>query len=127
MFPYYPVFRVFSFSNLPLLCAKDTSDAVLLTIPTQCDTIPLFRGSTALPQEDIRFLKEKGALDLPPRDLVDQFVSSYFHIFHPFSPIVDKLAFLQQYHQSDQACILSSRGPSLLLLQAVIFTASSVS
>ena len=74
----------------------------------------------------MQFLKQKGALSLPRIDLMDHFVANYFSLFHPFFPVVDKQGFMTQYRQSDEEAILLGKGPSLLVLQAIIFTASSV-
>lgn len=79
-------------------------------------------------EEDILFLRRKGAFDLPPRHLMDQFVAAYFKIFHPFFPVIDKETFLKDYYYCRAKGEKSGRheGPSLLLLQAVLFVASSV-
>ncbi|UKZ55674.1 hypothetical protein TrVGV298_009498 [Trichoderma virens] len=62
----------------------------------------------------------------PPKGVMDEFVSNYFQLFHPFFPILDKSSFLASYYRSDRgAAAATAHGPSLLLLQAIIFTASA--
>ncbi|KAL1983144.1 hypothetical protein VTN96DRAFT_474 [Rasamsonia emersonii] len=58
---------------------------------------------------------------------MDQFVAAYFKIFHPFFPVIDKETFLKDYYYCRAKGEKSGRheGPSLLLLQAVLFVASS--
>lgn len=76
--------------------------------------------------DDMLFLKQKGAFDIPEWDIMDYFIESYFRFFHPFFPIIDKTAFLHQYSQMRTHQSMNHRGPSLLLLQAVFFIGSSV-
>lgn len=85
------------------------------------------RPESSRAPEDIEFLKQKGALDLPERYIMDGFVSNYFRLIHPFFPIIDKAAFLSSYAKFGAEEKHTSSGPSLLLLQAVLFSASSVS
>jgi hypothetical protein len=79
--------------------------------------------ANADPSKELAFLKQRGALDLPDRLVVERFLFHYFHFIHPFFPIIDKTAFLSSYNQMQN----DNPGPSLLLLQAVLFSASSVS
>ncbi|KAL1968256.1 hypothetical protein VTN77DRAFT_2091 [Rasamsonia byssochlamydoides] len=71
--------------------------------------------------EDILFLRQKGAFDLPQRHIMDEFISTYFRVFHPFFSVVNKEAFLKEYQDYRGM----GTGCSLLLLQAVLFVASS--
>lgn len=80
-----------------------------------------------LSSDDVQYLRHKGAFDLPAKRVMDEFVANYFQVFHPFFPVVDKFGFLESYSTTDYEGILNGRGPSLLLLQAVLFTASAVS
>lgn len=76
---------------------------------------------------EIEFLKHKGVFTLPPKDILDECIAAYFRIFHPFFPIVDKIDFLNAYERLEHDYLtLERHGPSLLLLQAVLFTAASV-
>lgn len=75
------------------------------------------------PPENLAFLRQRGALDLPDSDVVDKMIHYYFHFIHPFFPIIDKSIFLS----TNNLMKYDKREPSLLLLQAVLFSASSVS
>lgn len=76
--------------------------------------------------EDELFLRQKGALTLPPRETLDDCVSTYFSVFHPFFPVVDRPAFLALYKSTPtEDLVKTDRGPSLLLLQSIVFTASA--
>ncbi|CEJ91706.1 hypothetical protein VHEMI07399 [[Torrubiella] hemipterigena] len=75
---------------------------------------------------EIEFLKHKGVFTLPPKHILDECIAAYFRIFHSFFPIVDKVDFFNAYegvNHDDRP--LERQGPSLLLLQAVLFTAAS--
>ena len=124
--PFYSFFRNFTPRGQPWLHARDPDHGVLLPVPMHDQTASYIRGDKTEMAEDLQFLKLKGALELPPRESLDQFVSSYFRLFHPFFPIIDRQTFLAQYRQTSEDEILSGHGPSLLLLQAIVFTASSV-
>ncbi len=76
--------------------------------------------------DDLQFLKHKGAFDLPPRRILDECVSVYFHVFHAFFPVIDRADFLESYRKCDQETLKDGKGPSMLLLQALVFTASAV-
>ncbi|KAL7947521.1 fungal-specific transcription factor domain-containing protein [Trichoderma barbatum] len=113
--PHYTFFRSFAPESQPSLLAvsQDSRNA---------------SGSikhSRLDEDDMQYLKRKGALSLPPKGVMDEFVSNYFQLFHPFFPILDKSSFLASYYRSDRDAASHSYGPSLLLLQAIIFTASA--
>ncbi|CAK7203082.1 hypothetical protein SEUCBS139899_005811 [Sporothrix eucalyptigena] len=76
---------------------------------------------------DEEFLRLKGAFTLPPWDVLDDCVATYFSVFHSFFPVVDRPAFLALYRQMPREDLVRSNGsgPSLLLLQAIVFTASA--
>lgn len=114
--PHYPFFRSFApDSQSPLLAVSQDSHDVSGAIK-----------HSRLDEEDIQYLKRKGALSLPPKGVMDEFVSNYFQLFHPFFPILDKSSFLASYYRSDRDAAYHPHGLSLLLLQAIIFTASAV-
>lgn len=126
--PHYPFFRNFvPGGQQPLLPAHHRDQSVALPVSAR-DRAASQEGSPAqfVVDDDLQFLKLKGAFELPPRKTIDEFVSNYFQIFHPFFPVVDKYSFLEDYYRSDQEALLSRRGPSLLLLRAILFTASAV-
>lgn len=117
--PFYPVIRNFAPTGRPNLSCKDTGRGIVLPVPNE--------HLNTLGEEDIEFLKRKGALELPDKEILDECITSYFHIFHPFFPVMDRSDFLARYKESNQIHEPSAAGPSLLLLQGIIFTACSVS
>lgn len=126
--PHYPFFRNFApWGQQPLLPAQDRDQSVALPVSARGRTASQ-EGTSAqfVDDDDLQFLKHRGAFDLPPKNAIDEFVSNYFQLFHPFFPVVDKYSFLEDYFRSDHEALLSCRGPSLLLLQAILFTASAV-
>ncbi|KAH8897372.1 hypothetical protein GQ53DRAFT_838002 [Thozetella sp. PMI_491] len=112
-FPYYPFFRKLAAQG------QDRDRGVLLPVPMQ------EHPNITLHADDMQFLKRKGALNLPPKAILDECISVYFRVFHPFFPVIDRPAFLSQYHQKDVEAIEAGRGPSLLLMQAIVFTSIS--
>ncbi|RFU75565.1 cutinase transcription factor 1 beta [Trichoderma arundinaceum] len=113
--PHYPFFRSF---------APDGQSSLLAVSQDDHDVSGAIKHSR-LDEEDIQFLRRKGALSLPSKGVIDEFVSNYFQLFHPFFPILDKSSFLESYYRGDHSAGSHSRGLSLLLLQAIIFTASA--
>ncbi|KAH0524367.1 hypothetical protein TsFJ059_006891 [Trichoderma semiorbis] len=113
--PHYPFFRSFAPDSQPSLLAVSQDPRRL-------------SGSikhSRLDEEDIQYLKRKGALSLPPKGVMDEFISNYFQLFHPFFPIIDKSSFLATYYRSDRGAASLTQGPSILLLQNILFTASA--
>ncbi|KAM0247632.1 hypothetical protein ACHAQJ_009772 [Trichoderma viride] len=113
--PHYPFFRSF---------APDGQSSLLAVSQDDHDVSGAITHSR-LDEEDIQYLKRKGALSFPPKRVLDEFVSNYFQLFHPFFPVLDKSSFLASYYRSDRDASSHSHGTSLLLLQAIIFTASA--
>ncbi|KAI1458982.1 fungal-specific transcription factor domain-containing protein [Annulohypoxylon moriforme] len=74
---------------------------------------------------DLRYLESKGVFDLPARDVLENCLTTYFYVFHPFFPVIDKPSFMNCFHYSNQDAIIRGEGTSLLLLQAILFIASS--
>ncbi|XWW95611.1 hypothetical protein V2A60_003576 [Cordyceps javanica] len=64
---------------------------------------------------DKEFLNKKGVFDLPPKPCLLAFVSSYFTIVDPYSPVVDKTDFVHAFESG--TC-------SLFLLYAMLATTS---
>lgn len=86
-----------------------------------------FRGpDPGISEQDMQFLREKEALDLPQRSVLDECVSVYFKFFHSSFPIIDRSSFLAGYGGNGVIAEQEGKGPSLLLLQAILFTASTV-
>ncbi|KAM0470414.1 hypothetical protein ACHAPX_009944 [Trichoderma viride] len=113
--PHYPFFRSF---------APDGQSSLLAVSQDDEDDSGAIKHSR-LDEDDIQYLRRKGALSLPPKRVMDEFVSNYFQLFHPFFPIIDKSSFLEGYYKNDRNAALHSHGTSLLLLQTIIFTASA--
>lgn len=121
--PHYPFLINFAhittdsedtFSSPPLSANQDTEDA------KSSEDAPVI-------SDEILFLKKKGALALPEKKIMDVLVSHYFQIVHPFFPVIDKIEFLSKFEQLDPHHPHSKSSLSLMLLQAVLFSASSVS
>ncbi|KFY98686.1 hypothetical protein V500_01572 [Pseudogymnoascus sp. VKM F-4518 (FW-2643)] len=74
-------------------------------------------------QDELFFLQSTGCLNLPDQVTMSGFILAYFEFFHPFFPIVSKPAFLGEFLEMD---IRSDKGPSLLLLRAILFIASGL-
>ena len=75
----------------------------------------------SLAQEDLDFLNAKGSFLLPPEELLEQLIQSYFNYVHPLLPVVEPTIFFSQYRAN------GSLGVSLLLIQSMLFAASNVS
>lgn len=65
---------------------------------------------------DMEYLRAKGAFDLPPRNVQEDLVDSFFTDIHPTVPVINRTDFLSQFHGEKSA--------SRLLLFA-IFTSGS--
>lgn len=124
--PHYPFFQGLQSSRHPWLQARDKENGVLLPVPGYDGSTSASPVKSTMAADDIEFLRSRGALLLPSREILDKCVSVYFQIIHPFFPVLDKPVLLDQYQSSDQETLLQGRGISLLLLQAIIFTASLV-
>lgn len=123
--PHYPF--LINFAHIPTNAQVGFQLPELPTSPHLANTHNVTFQDSERKVQDLRFLKQKGALDLPERKVMDEFVSHYFQFVHPFFPIIEKMTFLESYHRAGPAVPQSFSGPSLLLLQAVLFSASSVS
>ncbi|KAJ5814848.1 hypothetical protein N7474_006625 [Penicillium riverlandense] len=119
--PHYPFFREFAPRSQQLLLSarKEEEQGEQRTIGESGGE------GERLADDDLHYLRQKGALELPAKRTMDELVANYFQVFHPFFPVVDKYAFLESYYRTDYEGILSRKGPSLLLLQAVLFTSSA--
>lgn len=72
-----------------------------------------------LNKEEIEILKFRGAFLLPPRDLCDDIVETYFEKIHPTFPYLNRSQFMRRYNDPVNP-------PSLLLLQAILLAGSRV-
>ena len=97
----------------PSLISPALSETIL---PDYIKAVPQRIGS-----DETSFLLRKGALSLPPVDLRNALLQSYVEHVDPFMPTLDMNEFLEIVDARD-----GSRGQiSLLLFQAVMFTASA--
>ncbi|KAM0277496.1 hypothetical protein ACHAQH_005774 [Verticillium albo-atrum] len=64
-----------------------------------------------------RVLQQRGAFLLPPRQLCDELIDSYFTWIHPIVPVINQARFRRQYRDPQNP-------PSMLLLQS-LFLAST--
>lgn len=123
MFPHFTYFQNLTQVGPPTTAVALGENGLLLPVPGQLESMP--PSEHGLPKEDEQFLRSKGCFDFPSIHLMDQFVSAYFDTYHPFFPVINKPAFLARYRR-DPAAAICSRG-SIILLQAIVFTACSVS
>lgn len=72
-----------------------------------------------LNKEEIEILKFRGAFLLPPRDLCDDLIETFFEKIHPTLPYLNRSQFMRRYNDS-------ANPPSLLLIQAMLLSASRV-
>lgn len=81
--------------------------------------IPVFPAKISA--QDIRFLREKGAITLPNPTLQTALLQAYAEYVHPYMPLLDMQEFLAIVNARD-----GSRGQvSLFLYQAVMFAATA--
>ncbi|KAF5006304.1 hypothetical protein FDECE_7315 [Fusarium decemcellulare] len=79
---------------------------------------------SSLSTQDLSFLEAKGALHVPSRLILDEFVRHYFLHVHPMLPVIDEGAFWAAYQQDENA--ISAKKIPLLLFQAMIFASCSL-
>ncbi|CZR53606.1 related to CUTINASE TRANSCRIPTION FACTOR 1 BETA [Phialocephala subalpina] len=72
-----------------------------------------------LEDSEINFLQVRGALILPPRDLCDELIRSFFIWVAPIVPIVNQKHFMKRYHDPGNP-------PSVLLMQTMMLAGSRV-
>ena len=106
-------------SNLSLLVQDKhgTTDVVHYPLP---DTVRSVGGRmSALDDVEIEILHKRGAHLLPPRQLCDELVDSFFRWVAPVVPVINRSRFMRRYRDP-------SNPPSLLLLQAILLAGSRV-
>lgn len=84
-----------------------------------------FRDSTTvklsiLDADELEALKNRGAFLLPPRDVCDDLIETYFTKIAPQIPVINRTEFIQHYNNVNDP-------PPLLLLQVIFLAASRVS
>ncbi|ODV91034.1 hypothetical protein CANCADRAFT_26504, partial [Tortispora caseinolytica NRRL Y-17796] len=76
-------------------------------------------SSRDIDSEDFEVLKLKGAFLIPPKEVCDDLVESYFKWVHPIIPLINRNDFMRKYSDPQDP-------PSLLLLQCMFLAASKV-
>ncbi|KAK1674954.1 fungal-specific transcription factor domain-containing protein [Colletotrichum godetiae] len=124
--PYFNLFRTLKSSDQPDSSGKDKEQG--LFVPSALCNQPHASADSerGLSDEDLHFLVRKGAMDLPPKANLDECISTYFKCFHPTFPILDKAVFKKAYGDVEYEDLARGKGPSLLLIQAIVFTAISM-
>ncbi|TPX08642.1 uncharacterized protein E0L32_009831 [Thyridium curvatum] len=74
-------------------------------------------------QQDLAFLQGKGALHVPAKPILDEFIRQYFLQVHPFYPLMDEGDFWSVYRQDAQS--RSAPMVPLLVFQAMLFASSN--
>ena len=100
----------------------------LSTTKTQLDPISLgddhpfldFAHFKNLPPENMTFLYSKGALEIPDRESMGEFVNQYFKEIHPMLPVIDEAKFWDIFTGN------STHRFSLFVFQALLFVSCSV-
>jgi hypothetical protein len=69
--------------------------------------------------DELRYLKRKGALQIPQYRLRYEIFRSFLKFVYPYLPVIDVLEFLQAIYEN------GNRSVSLLLFQAVMFAGSA--
>ncbi|KAM3444676.1 hypothetical protein NHJ13734_001178 [Beauveria thailandica] len=82
---------------------------------TRLDSADDGHGIPLLDDIDKEYLNKKKVFDLPPRQCIVAFLTSYFVLLEPYSPIIDKVDFVRKFEAG--TC-------SLFLLYAIMATAS---
>lgn len=109
-----------SMEDLELLRAdieSDKSPQDSLSDDAQTFDLPKYvRPLTSLPPDDMSYLHNEGALDLPDGTLQTALLCAFFAYVHPYVPTLDLDSFLHAIETHDG----SAGQVSLLLLQAVL-------
>ncbi|OAA60332.1 Transcription factor [Niveomyces insectorum RCEF 264] len=104
-------------SNLNYLTRQRSANQHVYHYPCSNVYVPrVFRNSQSVATPN---LIPKDAFVLPPKHVSDILVAEYFEHIHPGFPIIDRLRFLNLYHDQQAS-------PSILLLQAICLAASHV-
>lgn len=83
-----------------------------------------FKGATTLGRDDVAFLSSKGALAVPERGLMNEFIRQYFLQIHPSIPVLDEAQVWEIYEQRDMETHAGQI--SLYLFQALLFASCPV-
>lgn len=105
------------FSNMALLVKEYQGPAgVHYPLPKTAKNSTV---STRMNGIELEILQTRGALSLPPKALCDELVQAYFEWIAPVVPIINRISFMQRYHDPGDP-------PSLLLMQAILLAGSRV-
>ncbi|KAK9454266.1 fungal-specific transcription factor domain-containing protein [Dipodascopsis uninucleata] len=108
-----------SSSNLSLLVQSKAGDSEVCHYPLPEE---LRVGSARLNDidpEEIEILHRRGAFLLPPRDICDDLVESFFEKIHPIVPMINRTQFMNRYNDPKNP-------PSILLLQSILLAGTRV-
>ena len=75
---------------------------------------------SSLPEEDVEYLKRKGAFSVPQSDACKSLLRAYFHHIHPLLPVVDAASIMPLLADGQATRF------NLLLLWSVFFSAMTV-
>lgn len=106
-----------SSSNISLLLQQPENGATHYALPDEVSVSS--SRINELNNEEIEILKFRGAFLLPPRDLCDEIIESFFEKIHPTVPYLSRSKFMRQYNDP-------LNPPSLLLLQSMLLAGSRV-
>ncbi|KAL4938603.1 hypothetical protein BDV06DRAFT_225833 [Aspergillus oleicola] len=108
-------------TEMPLYTGGDLGFAAFLdVIAPQAVPRHIFRPvpHSALNNEDIEYLRLKGCLNFPSKDVCRDLLRAYFYSVHPIMPVVDAAQVMGIEHQLDRPAELN-----LLLLWSIFFAA----
>ncbi|KAH7305444.1 fungal-specific transcription factor domain-containing protein [Stachybotrys elegans] len=77
------------------------------------------------PYQDVNYLESQGCLHVPNPSILEVFLRSYFMHVHVFLPLIDEGDFWDMYFGSPNTTDPPKTTVSLLVLQAMIFSASN--
>jgi hypothetical protein len=113
------VFYLAEMSNMSVLIHDyhNPASKVHYQLPLDWEKAPLLPSAT----DDIElgFLRARGALSLPPKEICDKLVNAFFTWVAPIVPIINKHSFMERYHDPNNP-------PSILLMQAILLAGSRV-
>ncbi|KAK9468712.1 fungal-specific transcription factor domain-containing protein [Lipomyces arxii] len=108
-----------SSSNLSLLVQSKAGDSEGCHYPIPDEIRVGSARINELDPEEIEILNRRGAFLLPPRDICDELVESFFEKIHPIVPMINKTQFMRRYNDPKNP-------PSLLLLQSILLAGTRV-
>ncbi|QGI85672.1 hypothetical protein CEK25_012401 [Fusarium fujikuroi] len=60
-------------------------------------------GNMQAASTNMDFLEQKGALNIPPRNICNQLLKIYFTCVYPYAPILDRAQFMEEYYAGRQS------------------------